>query len=162
MLVRHACNVQICVHSYSLFYCVYIIHTSCIYAVGTLLEQRDSKEWLQHISEEHMVRNSCHFHFNHYTHSLSLTLTSSPPPSVVILAYDITNEETLEKTRLGGHHYLFSKSSQWIYICYLRSWLREAREFCTSDFKVFLVSTKKDLVVSIYKCSRMLCYYYTV
>lgn len=45
---------------------------------------------------------------------------------VVILAYDITNEETLEKTK---------------------SWLREAKEFCTADFNVFLVSTKKDLVL---------------
>jgi small GTP-binding protein len=45
---------------------------------------------------------------------------------VVILAYDITNEETLEKTK---------------------SWLREAREFCTSDFYIFLVSTKKDLIM---------------
>lgn len=45
---------------------------------------------------------------------------------VVILAYDISNEETLEKTK---------------------SWLREAQEFCTSDFNIFLVSTKKDLVM---------------
>jgi small GTP-binding protein len=45
---------------------------------------------------------------------------------VVILAYDITNEETLEKTK---------------------SWLQEAREFCTSTFYIFLVSTKKDLIV---------------
>lgn len=44
---------------------------------------------------------------------------------VVILAYDITNEETLEKTK---------------------SWLQEAREFCTAKFFIFLVSTKKDLI----------------
>ena len=143
-LVRHACNIQICVYKHwCSITCVY--HTYIIHAVGILQEQRDSREWLQHISGEHMVRNSKIF-----ASIIILTLFPIPPSSVVILAYDVTNEETLEKTRLGGHQsllYLFPKFSKLMY--YLRSWLREAKEFCTSDFKVFLVSTKKDLVVSI-------------
>ena len=46
-------------------------------------------------------------------------------------------------------------------ILFLRSWLREAREFCSSDFNVFLVSTKKDLTVSV--CIHVLysLYFYT-
>ena len=44
---------------------------------------------------------------------------------VILLAFDLTNDESLYKTN---------------------EWLREAKEFCDTDFDVFLVACKRDLV----------------